>query len=453
VTPTPTTAPASNVAVVAHNTGTGGTAWRSDVMLSNPSDGALAVDLRYKASGGGVTTRGLSLAARETRMLGDVLVSFFGLGDGRGALQVVPPTAGVAPAVASRTYNQTAAGNLGFGTVSLVPPAAGTYYVPGLYADTVARTNLGVTAGAAGANATVTLYRGTTGVVGSAVSLWIGANDQQQWAVQDLFPGLALPGVPMSVSVRTDGAAHAYATQVDQASGDTVFLSGSLSASSWLIPVVAHNTGVGGTYWRTDLYLFNPSGQLSAVTLEYLPEVRDNSGGGTASTSVTLAAFASQTIADLVGTRFGVTQGKGSLAITASRPVIAASRCYTTRALGGTLGFGAPAVLPTALHTATRTLPGVRALDGYRTNVGLVTGTAGANVTLRLRNANGAVLATNSTIWVPPRTLYQASLGDLFGAATPNPVGAVEISTNAPLGAYLSVIDGSSQDPILVLAP
>jgi hypothetical protein len=267
VTPTPTTMPASNVAVVAHNTGTGGTAWRSDVMLSNPSDGALAVDLRYKASGGGVTTRGLSLAARETRMLGDVLVSFFGLGDGRGALQVVPPTAGVAPAVASRTYNQTAAGNLGFGPVSLVPPAAGTYYIPGLYADTVARTNLGVTAGATGANATVTLYRGTTGVVGSAVSLWIGANDQQQWAVQDLFPGLALPGVPMSVSVRTDGAAHAYATQVDQASGDTVFLSGSLSANSWLIPVVAHNSGAGGTYWRTDLYLFNPLALSNAVNL------------------------------------------------------------------------------------------------------------------------------------------------------------------------------------------
>lgn len=133
--------------------------------------------------------------------------------------------------------------------------------------------------------------------------------------------------------------------------------------------------------------------------------------------------------------------------------MIAALRCYTTRALGGTLGFGAPALLPAALHSATRTLPGVRALDGYRTNFGLFTGASGANVTLRLRNTNGAVLATNAAIWVPPRTLYQASLGDLFGGAKPNPVGAVEISTNAPLGAYLSVIDGLSQDPILVLAP
>lgn len=253
VTPTPTTAPASNVAVVAHNTGTGGTAWRSDVMLSNPSDGALAVVLRYQASGGGVTTRGLSPAARETRMLGDVLVSFFGLGDGRGAIQVVPPAPGVAPAVASRTYNQTAAGNVGFGTVSLLPPAAGTYYIPGLYADAVARTNLGVTAGAAGASAVVTLYRGPTGLVGLPVSLWIGRDGQQQWAVRDLFPGLALPGVRMNLSVRTDGAAHAYATQVDQASGNTVLLSGSPSATSWLIPVVAHNSGAGGTYRRTDL--------------------------------------------------------------------------------------------------------------------------------------------------------------------------------------------------------
>jgi hypothetical protein len=193
---------------------------------------------------------------------------------------------------------------------------------------------------------------------------------------------------------------------------------------------------------------------LSAVTLDYLPEGRDNSSGGTASTSVTLGPFATVTIPDLVGTRFGVTQGKGSLAITSSMPVIAASRCYTTRALGGTLGFGAPALRPTALHSATRTLPGVRVLDGYRTNLGLFTGAAGANVTLRLRNASGALLATNSTLWVPPRSLVQLSLGDAFpGAPAPSPVGAVEVQTNAPLGAYLSVVDGSSQDPILVLAP
>jgi len=52
---------------------------------------------------------------------------------------------------------------------------------------------------------------------------------------------------------------------------------------------------------------------------------------------------------------------------------------------------------------------------------------------------------------VPARSLLQRSTGQLFGVADPMPVGAVEITTTAPILSYLSVVDPSSQDPSYVL--
>ncbi len=109
---------------------------------------------------------------------------------------------------------------------------------------------------------------------------------------------------------------------------------------------------------------------------------------------------------------------------------------------------------PQALAAAPRTIAGVRQSEGYRSNVGLLSGSRGVIVTLRLRDADGTVLATRTNLYVPPRSLLQLGLATLFpGAPAPEPVGAVEVLPDGPLLAYLSVVDGSSQDPVLVLAP
>jgi len=442
------------VAVVAHVAGVGGTPWRSDVALANPSDAALGLQLVFTASGSlSSLTRDVTLRPRESRLLPDLVATLFGAGDTRGGLRVVPPQEGPAPAVSARTYAVEASGNLGQGVSGVVAPAAGTYYVPGVYSDSFYRTNVGVTADTVGVWADIRLYRGTAGQVGS-VTKGISPRDQQQWSVDTLFGGKAQPGVPMTVGFALDHAGVPYASLVDQASRDSVFLVGDVPAQEWLVPVVAHNPGLQGTTWRTDVGVFNPGSTASTVNLEYLPQGLDNSEGGLVSAPVMLQPYTTLVVGDVAGALFGVTNGKGALLVSSTSPLVVSSRSYTNRSGGGTYGHGGPPVRPQALAATPRTIAGVRQTGGYRSNVGLVSGSRGVTVTLRLRDADGAVLGTRSGFRVPPRSLVQLGLTALFpGAPLPDPVGAIDVLPDGPLLAYLSVVDGSSQDPVLVLAP
>jgi len=64
------------------------------------------------------------------------------------------------------------------------------------------------------------------------------------------------------------------------------------------------------------------------------------------------------------------------------------------------------------------------------------------------------LLGTAASVWVAPRSLLQLSLAAAFpGAAMPAEVGSIEVVPDRPIAAYLSVVDGSSQDPVLVVAP
>ncbi|MGV8039454.1 MAG: PKD domain-containing protein [Thermoanaerobaculaceae bacterium] len=442
------------VPVVAHLAGVGGTAWRSDVALANPSDEALALQLLLKPSGSGSTlTRDLTLAPRESRLLPDLVETLFAAGNVRGGLRVVLPQTGPAPAVLGRTYAVEAGGNLGQGVPAVLPEPSGLYYVPGLYSDSAYRTNVGVTAGGQGVFVTFRLFRGAAGEVGT-LTTGIMAHDQQQWSIDGLFPGRAQPGVPVTIGFGLTAPGVPYASLVDQVSRDSVLLLGAAPAVEWLVPVVAHNPGQQGTFWRTDVGVFNPGGSPATLDLEYLPQGLDNSHGGMAADPVILPALATQVVEDVAGALFGVANGKGALLLRGSAPIVVTSRTYTNRQGGGTYGHGGPPVEPQALTPAARTIAGVRQTGGYRSNVGLVTGSRGVIVTLRLRDADGSVLATRSSLYVPPRSLLQLGLANLFpGAPAPDPVGSLDVLPDGPLLAYLSVVDGTSQDPVLVLAP
>ncbi len=440
--------------VVAHLAGVGGTPWRSDVALANPSDESLALQLLLKPSGSSSTiTRDLTLAPRQSRFLPDLVETLFAAGNVRGGLRIVPPQTGPMPAVLGRTYALEAAGNLGQGVAAMLPEEAGAYYVPGLYSDSAYRTNVGVTAGQRGLFVTFDLFRGVEGKV-ATVTKGVMAYDQQQWSVDSLFPGWPQPGVPMTMGFSLPSSGVPYASLVDQLSRDSVFLIGTAPADEWLVPVVAHNPGQQGTFWRTDVGIFNPGESPAAVDAEYLPQGLDNSGGGMAANTVVLPAFTTRVVADVAGTLFGVANGKGALLLRGSAPIVVTSRTYTNQQAGGTFGHGGPPVRPQMLAATPRTIAGVRQAGGYRSNVGLVTGRRGVIVTLRLRDADGTVLATRSSFYVPPRSLVQLGLTTLFpDVPAPNPVGSLEVLPDGPLLAYLSVVDGTSQDPVLVLAP
>ncbi|WP_038050592.1 PKD domain-containing protein, partial [Thermoanaerobaculum aquaticum] len=420
------------VSVIARVSGIG-TPWRSDVVVANPGDVPLTLTAQYRRSGSGtVVTRSVNLGPRQALLWEDAVASLFGQGDGRGSLVLVPPREGPAPAVFSRTFSSEAGKRLGQGIPAGEPLPAGSYVFTGLFEDSAFRTNLGVTAGPSGVTAQFELYRGTQGKVAGPVSRSIGAYDQQQWRLPDLFPSAAQEGVPMTVVVTLSGPGSPWASVVDQVSHDAVYLQASTPAGVLHVPVVASVQGV--VFWDTDLALANLGGQSATVSLEFLPENRNNQGGGTVTRTVALPARSSVVIKRLFASLLGVSNTKGSLSVVSTQPIAAACRVYTPVAGAGSYGQGVPVLPLTGITGQRKVVTGVRTQDGFRTNVGLATPSQGVNATARLYDANGSKLAERTDLFVPARSLQQFRLEDLFpGVPSPNPVGTLEVIPNGPL--------------------
>jgi len=442
------------VPVVAHVAGVGGTPWRSDLALTNPTPDPMQVTLIYQPGEGAPLQVQQALGGWQTVLLEDVVAGILGQGDGRGGLQVVPPAAGPVPAVLSRTFAVAGGERLGQGMPALeMVPGRTTTYIVGLTEDEAYRGNVAVTAGEADLGVQVDLFRGSDGPVGSTFAQTVPAGTQMQWRLPAMFPGLSRPGVPMTARVRLFQPGIAYGSLVDQASTDAVTLVAQPPQHVWFVPVVAHNPGGAGTFWSSDLSLFNHNPVPATVSLEYLPENTDNGAGGQLVT-VVVPAGATVALADVAGQRFGVANGKGLLRIVSAPPLVVASRTYTTRSGGGTYGLGVEALPSWAPSASRKVVPGVRVGGGYRTNLGFAAVAAAVTLDLTLRDAAGAVLDTAS-LAVPARSLVQKSVEDLFDVARNGfTTGSVEVAASRqPVIVYTSVVDGTSQDPIYAVAP
>jgi len=453
-TPTPLPGPdVVTVPVVARVDGVGGTPWKSDVAITNPANAPMTVWFHYTTDEGAVFSKSYSLDPFRTRLFEDVLWAVFKASSGRGPLRIETVTKGVGePAVASRIFAEQESGNLGQGMPAVIEPQQGTVFLPGLIQDDEYRSNIAVTASAdRGVSATFSLYRGISGVVESGVTRWIDAGEQKQWSIKKLFSSISKSSEPMTVAVNLDAPAFPYASVVDNQSTDAVTYLGQKGATEWYVPVVAHNDGQQGTFWRSDVGLLNLYHGYNKVSMEYLPEMTDNSAGGIPGPDTYLPANVSQIYRDVVKNKFKIDNGKGVMVLRSTRDIVVTSRVYTNTVAGGTTGHGVPAVTSDAFTTEAVILPGVRTRQGFRTNAGVVTGDAMASIRFRLRNQNGVELAE---VWksVPPRTVRQWNVTALFPDVTmPDPAGSLVVDSHLPFIAYLVVLDGTSQDPMFFL--
>jgi hypothetical protein len=441
------------VPVVALVDGVGGTPWRSDVVVANPTERHTVLDLAYQPGDEPPMEVTRSLPPLATVAYDDIVDSLFKAGDGRGPLRVTARDDNVAPVIVSRTYAVRASGNFGSGLAADVRPSASTFALPGLREDDDYRSNISVTA-AAGSDvkATFELFRAEDGLVSSGVARTIEAGRQEQWNLRTLFPGSARDGVPMTVRVTLDQAGVVNASLVDNLSTDSAVFVGEGASDSWVVPAVVHAPGKDGTVWTSSVALWNASGAPATVQLEYLPQGGSNAAGGLLSSPIELEAFETLLLEDVALSLFGVDNGSGALAIEASGEVQVTSRVTTAAPAGGTSGNGVRAVHLGDWSNGRLVLPGARLVDGFRTNVGFVTGDAAVDFQCTLYNGNGAV-AAEASIRVNPRSLRQRSLEQLFGGGfqPPDPVGTLVVEGDGDFLAYLTVIDGTSQDPIFVM--
>jgi len=215
---------------VARTPGLNGTQWATDVRVFNPNLFPITVYI----STVGFPTAGNSIdrliPARSLLAINDVIGSGgFNLGDGStGALRITCNDPFLA---AGRTSNSDPTGLRGSFSAYQSPvaytsglTAAGqTVTLTGIEQSAAFRTNLGFLAGPSGASATLTLRNSTGGVVATR-TLILNGREWRQNGLINLFDRTTIPELSR-VDIRVElGALDAYASKIDNGTGDPVVI-------------------------------------------------------------------------------------------------------------------------------------------------------------------------------------------------------------------------------------
>jgi hypothetical protein len=483
----------------AHNVGVNGVNWRTDVEVHNPWPIAATFTVEMLKqntdNGTGVSSRNFYLGPQASTRYTDILLSVFGF-EGAAALRFTTTAGSIL--VTSRTYNLVGPNSLG-----LPVGASFGQFVPGLAADGAIaygeegrliqlthqaaatldgfRTNVGlVNASSQTIDVTVDLYAADGSPLGSIS----GADTRlrpyefrQLNALFGRFTASCADGYAVVKTTTPGGRLFAFASIVDNhASGDPIFipatrLAGGSSASTIYVPASAHNVGVNGVNWRTDVEVHNPGATTAAFTVEILKQNTDN-GTGVSSRSFSLGPQASTRYTDILLSVFGF-EGAAALRFTTTAgSIFVTSRTYNLvgpnslglpvgasfgqfvpgLAAGGAIAYGEEGRLIQLTQQAAATL------DGFRTNVGLVNATSQTiDVTVDLYTADGFPLGSISGADTRLRPYEFRQINALFGrftASCADGYAVVKTTTSGGrLFTFASIVDNhSSGDPIFIPA-
>lgn len=207
-----------------------------------------------------------------------------------------------------------------------------------------------------------------------------------------------------------------------------------------IVPAVAHNPGANGTFFQTDVRLFNRTSLDETATLLFTPASTD---GRSIFGAVKVSVPSGHVVAldDIVHSLFG-TAGSGQLEILGN--VLATSRTYTLSG-SGTLGQSMKAAsseLAVSIGDAPQIISRLENTPAFRSNVGFAE-TAGAPGTIRVRFAGGEELVP-----IP-------AFGHVQIAASGRGRFSADVSVvegNAAVLAYGSIVDNRSGDSMTIPA-
>ena len=179
------------------------------------------------------------------------------------------------------------------------------------------------------------------------------------------------------------------------------------------VPVVAHLPGNNGTQWRTDVWVDNPYGDTSSVTLSYYP-----TAGGVLTKTVQVEGYHGLFFHDIVLETFGLESSKGMLIVsTDGTRVEVRARIYNAGNACGEFGQAIPG-LPLDRLSRQGYLSGVTTAAGTRLSIGIANPTDESySVTVKVYDAILNEKLADHTIDLAPHQLVQldrvANLWDL----------------------------------------
>lgn len=391
------------VAGVGHTTGTKGALFVSDVSILNPQGGRPIDDVKMyyastSGSSGSAQTASLpAVAAQGSIAVGDIVKSVFSGNDERGSLQIRSRDADKLALAATVLTTNNPAGTYGntipvFRSDRSAAPGE-SLVLSGVKKDSSTHTNVYVQE-TSGTDASVQVdYLGADGST-------VGSDTKTVSAFKLLALDNSVPANAVAVVVtnKSGGRVAAYATPVDEASGDTWAIAdwartyGYAPGDPIVIPVAGSVHGANNTFFRTDVALTNRGTASTTGTLRYVSRT-----GSIAEQEVSLGAKETRVITDVVGSFSISGDTVGYLTFTPlGGNVAVSSRTFTTAgSKPDTFGAAVPALSAgSALRTGdSRPIAGLadaaRATvvagkpSTYRTNFALME-TAGSQVTVRV---------------------------------------------------------------------
>jgi PKD repeat protein len=447
----------SLVSAVAQTNGAGGSVWRTELTIFNAGgESAFGQFIFLPGAGGSVQTLPLFLGPKQSITLSNALLDLFGMSSGAGALAIEAQSATSTPnlKITSRTFTTGSAGTYG----QAVPQVSDGQLQQGLYltgmeSDTSYRTNIGLVNRS---NNSVTFEANLVDANGrtfGTAAIAVPPNSFSQQSIAALFPTVAggnYSSLSMGILASGSSALSVYASVIDNRTQDPVYIQATppTPASKLVIPAVGRLPGANGTFWRSDVTLFNPNPTITqTITLRYRAAGADNRNAP--SRQYTVAGWRTMVLADVLSA-FGLTSGSGALEVTwnsGTAPVVT-SRTYTTVDGGGTYG---QSIDPVAAFRADAFVPGLRSDFAFRSNVGFVNDAdVTTGVTVLLLDANGQTLAT-AFVQLAPKSMTQSSVAALFPNVDAASLGFFTLQAHDDSGqmfAYGSIVDNASGDPV-----
>jgi hypothetical protein len=404
--------------------GVGGSHWRTDLTVFNPSDRAAFIRIEFLPSGGGEpgppSTIDLEdpLEPRQTVVLPDVVGDLI-LDDVSGALVVTgwDGDGEPVPIVAStRTWtSDDGIGSYGQGIPAIAWDQDGDLDEPerrlaGLESTEDFRTNLGIVNPTSGLEQTFLVQMlDASGDEAARKYYRLGPNAHIQR--NDILGELGLTGGGYTAVVRRTkweetGSATGerpdfvvYGSKVDQRSNDPTYLATLTETTQSglpkhrVIPAAAHTPGADDSLWRTDVTVHSAGeGGVTALVVELVPTGGGGLSGGSPERLVTtIRGGETKPLDDIIGAHFDdhevaalVVQGLvGGGALPDLRVM---SRTWTPTGDGGaTMGQGIPGISRRSVADPV-VIPGLEQSDAFRTNLGFV------NPSMNIRKTLGVVI-------------------------------------------------------------
>ncbi|HVE71227.1 MAG TPA: hypothetical protein VNI54_07650 [Thermoanaerobaculia bacterium] len=221
------------------------------------------------------------------------------------------------------------------------------------------------------------------------------------------------------------------------------------SAATIIIPAAGTGPGASGSQWQSELTLHNAAPRAATISLTF-----HQGKNVLGPVSVTLQSRATESIADVVKSKFGVEAGTGAIALDvedrAARSLAVTSRTFNTSSMGE-FGQDIPAidVVNAARAGELAALPGPSVADTNRFNFGVYAVDA-TNVTWEVVRANGTVAATKSATYAAGEHAQYGFGVSTFLATTPANNDTVIARVTSGKAIFYGSIVNATGDPTFV---